>query len=82
MKHVHKQYAQAFLLEPTKLRRIVDTIHRRLANHQNTTMHDAFEVFLTDSRREELTSVDDVLALDNSRRRRVLATGQSPDLIS
>jgi hypothetical protein len=71
MKHVHKQYEPAFLLEPTKLGRIVDTIHQRLADHANTATHDVFEVFLTGNHREEMTAIDDVLALDNSRRHRV-----------
>jgi H+/Cl- antiporter ClcA len=71
MKQVYKQYDQAFLLEPTKLGRIVDTIHQRLADHADTTTHDAFEVFLTGNRSEELTSLEEVLALDNSRRQRI-----------
>lgn len=71
MKQVYKQYEQAFLLEPTKLGRIVETIHQRLADHAGTTTHDAFEVFLTGNRSEELTSMDEVLALDNSHRQRI-----------
>jgi hypothetical protein len=71
MIHVHKQYQQAFLVEPTKLGRLVDKIHERLADHPNITLHDTFEVFLTGNRREEMTRLDDVLALDNSRRHRI-----------
>src|SRR5437899_3201042 len=69
---VHKEYAQAFLLEPTKLTRIVDKIHERLADHQCTTTRDHFEVFLSGKRREELTSVDAVIALENSRKHKIL----------
>jgi len=83
MKQVQKEYQKAFLLEPTKLGRIVDTIHHRLADNTNTSAHDTFEVFLSGNRREELTSLDDVLALDNSRRQRInrlliLCTASAP----
>jgi hypothetical protein len=71
MVHVHKEYKHAFLVEPTKLGRLVDTIHERLRDHQNASVHDTFEVFLTGSRREEMTKVDDVLALDNSRKHKI-----------
>lgn len=71
MIHVHKEYQQAFLLEPTKLGRLIDKIHERLGDHQHTALHDSFEVFLTGNRREEMTRTDDVLALDNSRRHRI-----------
>jgi hypothetical protein len=69
---VHKEYVQAFLLEPTKLTRIVDKIHERLADHKCTTSCDHFEVFLSGKRREERTSVDEVLALENSHKHRIL----------
>ena len=72
MIHVHKEYQQAFLVEPTKLGRLVDKIHERLADHKNTTLHDQFEVFFTGNRREEMTNLDDVLALDNSRKHRII----------
>jgi hypothetical protein len=71
MKHIHKEYQQSFLLEPTKLNRLVGKIHERLADHANSASHDSFEVFLTGSRREEMTKADDVLALDNSRKHRI-----------
>ena len=66
MINVHKEYHQAFLLEPTKLGRLVDRIHERLSDHQATESHDLFEVFFTGNRREELTTLDQVLDLDNS----------------
>lgn len=71
MKQVHKEYERAFLLEPTKLRRIVDTIHQRLADHTDTVPHDSFDVFLTGNQREVVTSIDAVLTIDNSRRHRI-----------
>jgi hypothetical protein len=71
MINVHKEYRQAFLLEPTKLLRLIDKIHERLEDHHGTTLHDTFEVFLSGDRREELTSLTQVLALDNSRKHKI-----------
>ena len=71
MKQIHKEYSRAFLLEPTKLTRIVDTIHQRLKDHPHTTIEDHFEVFLSGNRREELRCIDRVLALENSRRQKI-----------
>lgn len=68
MKQIHKDYERPFLLEKTKLDRLMDIIHDRLGEHQDTTIRDDFEVFLSGQRREEMTSVDDVLKLDNSRK--------------
>lgn len=62
---------QPFLLEPTKLGRLVDKIHERLGDHQNIRLHDTFEVFLTGNRCEERTALDEVLALDNSRKHKI-----------
>jgi hypothetical protein len=71
MKQIHKNYERPFLLEKTKLDRILDVIHGRLGEHQDTTKRDDFEVFLSGQRREEMTSVDDVLKLDNSRKSKI-----------
>ncbi|MGD9850436.1 MAG: hypothetical protein AB7T38_04130 [Nitrospirales bacterium] len=71
MKQIHKDYKRPFLLEKTKLDRLMGVIHERLGEHSNTTMHDDFEVFLTGQRREEMISVDDVLNLDNSRKSKI-----------
>jgi hypothetical protein len=71
MKQIHKEYEQSFLLEPTKLTRLIDTIHERLGDHPRTTTHDHFEVFLSGNRREELTSIDAVLALENSHKQKI-----------
>jgi hypothetical protein len=71
MKHIHKEYQRPFLLEPTKFNRLVGKVHERLGDHTNSTLYDRFEVFLAGSRREEMTTVDDVLALDNSRKQKI-----------
>jgi len=71
MKNVYKEYEKPFLLEPTKLGRLVDKVHERLGDHANTTVHDSFEVFLSGDRREEMTDVEDVLAIDNSRKHQI-----------
>lgn len=68
---IHKQYDRSFLLETTKLVSLVNTIRDRLADHHGTTAHDSFQVFLSGDRVEELTDVDEVLALDNSRKRKI-----------
>jgi len=59
------------LLEKTKLDRLMDIIHGRLGEHHGTTKRDDFEVFLSGQRREEMTSVGDVLKLDNSRKSKI-----------
>jgi len=69
---VEKEYPRAFLLEPTKLTRIVDKIHERLGDHQCTTTRDHFEVFLSGNQHVELANVDAVLALENLRKRKIL----------
>jgi hypothetical protein len=71
MKQIDKGYQQPFLLEPTKLTRLVDKIHERLSEHTDTTTHDSFEVFLSGNRHETMQSVDLVLALENSRKHRI-----------
>jgi len=71
MKQIHKEYQRPFLLEPTKLTRLVDKIHERLGEHQCAIMRDHFEVFLSGNRREEMSNVDDVLALENSSKHKI-----------
>jgi hypothetical protein len=68
---IHKDYERAFLLEKTKLDRVMDIIHSLLGEHHNTTKHDHFEVSLSGQRREEMTSVEEVLELDNSRKSKI-----------
>jgi hypothetical protein len=71
MKQIHKDYERPFLREKTKLGRLMDIIHDRLGEHQDTTKRDDFEVFLSEQRREEMNSVEDVLKLDNSRKSKI-----------
>jgi hypothetical protein len=71
MKQIHKEYAESFQLEPTKLTRILDKIHERLEEHAHTTKRNHFEVFMSGNRREEMASVEDVLKLENSRKHKI-----------
>ncbi len=80
MTQIHKEYVKSFLLEPTKLTRIVDQIHGRLADQKGAKVQDHFHVFLSNNRQEELSSLDQVLALENSKRykiERLLVTSSS-----
>jgi hypothetical protein len=72
MKQIHKEYVRPFMLEKTKLDRIMAVIHSRLGEYPGAAKHDDFEVFLSSQRREEMTSIDDVLKLDNSRKSKIL----------
>lgn len=45
MKQIHKEYTRAFLLEKTKLDRLMDIIHGLLGEHKDTATRDDFEVF-------------------------------------
>ena len=49
----------------------LELVHGISNEHDNTTEHDDFEVFLSGQRREETTSVDEVLKLDNSRKSKI-----------
>jgi hypothetical protein len=69
--NVQKEYQKSFLVEPSKLGRLIDKIHERLRENQNATLQDMFQVFFTGDRREEMTELDDVLALDNSRKKKI-----------
>jgi hypothetical protein len=71
MKQIHKDYQRPFLLEKTKLDRLMAIIHDRVQEHPNTTTRDDFEVFMSGPRRDEVTSIEDVLKLDNSRQSRI-----------
>ena len=71
MQEITKEYTQSFVLEPTKVTRLIDKIHERLAEHPNTTRQDRFSVFLKGNHREEVTSVDQVLNLENSRKQAI-----------
>jgi len=66
MKQIHKEYPSPFVLEATKLTGIVDALHARLSDHQQP-IRDSFEVILSGNRREEVTTLDALLALQNKK---------------
>jgi hypothetical protein len=65
------EYTFPFKLDETKLTAIVDTAHEYLGDAQYTLLPDRFEVIFSEVDREELSSLDTVLALDNSSSRKV-----------
>ena len=66
------EYPKPFILEPTKLERLLEVMHELLASRPGTaTVRDHFEVFMTRSHGEQLENLDDVLALDNSKKYRI-----------
>jgi hypothetical protein len=66
-----REYGLPFKLDETKFTAIVDTAHGLLSDHQRTLVSDRYEVFFSEIDQEELGSLDDVLALDNSHARRI-----------
>jgi hypothetical protein len=68
MKQIHKEYPRPFVLEATKLTSIVGALHARLGDHQ---VRDSFEVILSGNRREEVATLDALLALQNKKGMRV-----------
>ncbi len=71
MRTVQKEYQQPFILEPTKLTRFVNLIHERLEDYGFHDQQDSFEVHLTNNVVDELTSLEEVLALENSRKQKI-----------
>jgi hypothetical protein len=67
----YKEYQAAFLLEATKLERLMEVIHERLGDHPTAVVQDHFEVFMTGNRCDELTNIEQVLALENSKKHRL-----------
>ncbi len=67
MKAIHKEYNRAFILEETKLTRLVEVVHGCLANPGSVTK-DRFEVFAGRDRVEEATTLDEVFETENSRK--------------
>jgi hypothetical protein len=70
MTQIDKEYHRSFVIEPTKLRRLMDTIHERFVDLPHDTISDRFRVFL-DGQVEEKIELAEVLELDNSRKRRI-----------
>lgn len=71
MKEVFKVYTQPFLLEPTKLTRLMEVIHARLEERSSLHYHDRFEVFMKGDRREVTDTLEGVLSLENSKKHRI-----------
>jgi hypothetical protein len=66
-----KEYAKAFLLEPTKLERLLEVVHERLSDHPDTTIEDRFQVFMSGNRCDEVKSLQEALALENSKKYKI-----------
>jgi hypothetical protein len=71
MKQIDKKYPQPFLLESTKFTRLVGLINDCLSVHKQTITSHQYEVTLSGNRREVMTSIDEVLALENSRKQKI-----------
>jgi len=71
MTQIQKVYDRAFLLEPTKLNRVVGVIHERLRDHSAYSLQDSYEVSLSNQHVEQTAKLEDVLALDNTRKHRI-----------
>ena len=52
MKNIEKKYVEPFLVEPTKLGRVVDKIHERLSERPCKSLRDSFQAFLSGDRCE------------------------------
>jgi hypothetical protein len=71
MTEIHKEYAWPFSLEPTKLTRLIDIVHERLADHSSSQALDSFSVFQKGDRLDKLSDVSQVLALENLKKRKI-----------
>lgn len=71
MKRVHKEYSHSFLLEPTKLTRLIGVIHERLGDYPDTVIADRFDVLMKGNRHDETDTLEGVLAIENSKKYRV-----------
>ena len=88
MKTERKQFLSPFLVEKSKLTRLMDVIETRF-NQGGTAPACRFEVHLLGQKIIETASIEDVLAVDNSKRNRVerllltcssdAPSGQEPD---
>lgn len=66
MRGVHKEYKRPFVLEETKLTRLLEVVHGCLATLGGVTDH--FVVFLGSNRVEDAATLDEVFATPNSRK--------------
>jgi hypothetical protein len=71
MKREQKDYiGRRFEVEPTKLTKLVQVMHEKLAGPGDQS--DSYFVYMVGDHRAELQTLDDVLALDNSAKHRIV----------
>jgi hypothetical protein len=71
MKREQKDYiGRRFEVEPTKLTKLLKVMHEKLAGHGDSS--DSYVVYTIGNHRAELQTLDDVLALDNSAKHRIV----------
>jgi hypothetical protein len=68
VKTIHKQYERSFLLEATKLTRLLEVIHDCLRSEALPFGRDRFHLFLSGDRTEEATTLEEVFAVENSKK--------------
>ena len=56
------------MIEPTKLTRLMEVIHARVGESSDVRCRDQFEVFMKGNRDVKTDSLEEVLALDNSKK--------------
>lgn len=71
MRTIHKEYTRFFVLEPTKLTSLVEVMGQALTTFSQTAGKQQFEIFMKEDRVEQVNSLQEVLATENSRRRAV-----------
>ena len=71
MRVVRKEIESPFIVETSKLTRVVAVIEDTLAHHENLVQKWRFEAYLTGMRVEEAASLEEIVELDNSARNRV-----------
>ena len=71
MKREQKDYiGRRFEVEPTKLTKLVQVMHEKLAGPADQS--DSYVVYMVGDHRAELQTLDEVLALDNSAKHRIV----------
>lgn len=82
MRLIHKEYKQHFLVEPTKLDKLVDVIQGSLAEHRGRVLK-SYEVVFKGDRSDTFDNIDDVYRLDNSKKgkiqRLLITMSSTPD---
>lgn len=70
MRSIQKEYQHHFLLEATKLNKLVNVLDDA-ATEPNVTLNKSYEVFFKDDRRDEFNNIEDVLRLDNDNKGKI-----------